>query len=393
MNFNQCYKGVIRNMNQKIRVCHITSAHPSYDVRIFQKECRTLAEDKRFEVFLVAQGKSRKEDGIKVVGVGENTKGRLQRIINTSNKVYRKALCLNADIYHLHDPELLLYAIKLKKLGKIVIFDSHENYPEQIREKNYLPVWFRKTIAFVYKNFETFVLKRIDAVVVPGLANNKNIFEGRCKKTVFIDNFPLIDERRKYKEHTFSKGQEVFKVCYVGSLSSKRGITQLIKACYNANARLILAGNFSSEEYKNKIFGMKEISCVEYRGFCDFDVITDIYNESHLGAATLLKVGQYATMNNLPTKTYEYMQAGLPIIMTDNKYNIELMKKENFAYLVDSNNDIAISELIKHISENYSETYKKARLAYELAHKKYNWNLEGKKLIQLYDYLLKKYRE
>ena len=81
----------------------------------------------------------------------------------------------------------------------------------------------------------------------------------------------------------------------------------------------------------------------------------------------------------------------LPIIMSDSKYNIQLMKKENFAYLVDPNNEIAISELIKHISENYSETYKKTKLAHELVLKKYNWNSEGKKLIQLYFHLLKKY--
>lgn len=47
-----------------IRICHMTSAHPSDDMRIFQKECRSLARQKDFEVYLVAQGESRQESDV-----------------------------------------------------------------------------------------------------------------------------------------------------------------------------------------------------------------------------------------------------------------------------------------------------------------------------------------
>ena len=53
----------------------------------------------------------------------------------TAKDIYKKALEIDADIYHFHDPELLPYGLKLKKKGKSVIFDSHENYSEQIKEK------------------------------------------------------------------------------------------------------------------------------------------------------------------------------------------------------------------------------------------------------------------
>lgn len=376
--------------NKKIRICHITSAHPSYDMRIFQKECSTLATCDEFEVFLVAPGESRSENGVSVIGLGNCNRGRMCRMLFVSRKAYIVAKRLKADIYHIHDPELLVYAKKMKTSSNIVIFDSHENYPKQILEKAYLPILLRKTISKFYKNYESAVVKKIDATIIPGLTAGNDPFEGRCKRTVIIDNYPILNPSRKYIKR---KREIPVKICYVGSLTKERGITQLVLACYEAKAKLILAGKFSPEEYKNEIFDMPESICVEYKGYCNYDEITSIYAEADIGAATLLKVGQYKLMGNLPTKTYEYMQVGLPIIMTDTDYNIKLMEKENFAYLVDPIDIQKMVKLINYIADNYEEAVRKAQLGYELVKKKYNWCNESKKLIELYKELIKIKRE
>ena len=83
--------------------------------------------------------------------------GRLERMTSFAKKVYEAALAVDADIYHLHDPELLPYGLKLKKRGKKVIFDRHEVYVEQIREKAYLPRWIRGLIAGVYGMYQSHV--------------------------------------------------------------------------------------------------------------------------------------------------------------------------------------------------------------------------------------------
>ena len=91
--------------------------------------------------------------------MGEVPKSRLKRILFFTKKIYKAALKLDSDIYHIHDPELLPTAAKLAKRGKIVIFDSHENVTGQIEEKTYIPKLFRKIIAKVYSVFEKNVLK------------------------------------------------------------------------------------------------------------------------------------------------------------------------------------------------------------------------------------------
>mgnify|MGYP005769377923 CR=1 FL=1 len=371
-------------MDKKIKVCHLTSAHESNDIRIFQKECTTLAKEENLEVYLVAQGESRVENGVRVVGIGKNSGGRLNRMLKVARQIYKQAASLKADIYHFHDPELLLFARKLKRQGSVVIFDSHEHYSQQISEKQYLPSILRNIIASIYKVYETYVVKRIDAVIIPGTIERKNPFSGRSKNSILLGNYPILDERRGYAKRIKPSSIEDVKVCYVGGLCEQRGITKLVKGCYKAGVKLILAGSFSPSEYKQKIFSMEESKCIDYRGICNYDEVTTIYQESHIGAATPLKIGQFAKMENLLTKVYEYMQVGIPIIMSDTAYNKKLMESEDFAYLVNPDDEDKLADTIISIYHDYDKAIKKTELARKLIEEKYNWNISVRNLITLY---------
>ena len=88
------------------KVCHVTSVHPPEDVRIFQKECVSLARA-GYDVTLVQQGGDYEKDGVHILGFGDIAPNRFQRMLMTAWRAYRRALEADADVYHLHDPELL----------------------------------------------------------------------------------------------------------------------------------------------------------------------------------------------------------------------------------------------------------------------------------------------
>ena len=94
-----------------MKICHITSAHPQEDVRIFHKECVSLAAH-GYETYIVACGKTYVKSGVHFIGIECESSGRFKRMTKVVKAVYDAALKLDADIYHIHDPELLPYALK-----------------------------------------------------------------------------------------------------------------------------------------------------------------------------------------------------------------------------------------------------------------------------------------
>ena len=105
-------------MNKQSVICHLTSAHSDGDIRIFHKLAVSSAE--RYKTyFIVPNGKTRIENNVQVIGFHSVMKSRLQRMKETVDEVLKEALKVKADIYHLHDPELLRITKKLKSINGV----------------------------------------------------------------------------------------------------------------------------------------------------------------------------------------------------------------------------------------------------------------------------------
>lgn len=375
------------NYKDMIKVCHLTSVHESSDTRIFVKECTSLAAA-GFDVYLVARGESRIENNVKVCGLGVAPKSRIKRAFCFTEAVYKKGLELDCDIYHLHDPELLTIAGKLKKHGKVVIFDSHEKYTEQIRNKTYLPKIVRNVIAILYERYENKLLRKIDAVIFPCLYKGKHLFEGKCKVVETVDNYPILSELYdKYDENIIKNNRSV---CYVGSITRARGVTNLIKAAALANCTINLGGAFSPQGYQNELESMQEYHCVRYYGVLKRSQVLEVLQNSLIGMATLLNVGQYNQYDNLPTKAFEYMSLGIPVILSKADFSNKLTEQYKFGICVDPANIDEISKAIRYLLDNPKEATEMGKRGRMAVKERFNWDVEKVKLIELYTKLLKK---
>lgn len=368
-----------------IKVCHMTSAHAPHDTRIFYKECVSLARA-GYEVYLVQRGESSEELGVHVIGVGQPSGGRLSRMTSFSKKVYETALALDADIYHFHDPELLPYGLKLKKRGKKVIFDSHEFYSTQLRQKPYLPRWCTRLIARGYTVYERHALRRLDGVIFPCTINGKNPFIGRCARVATVDNSVNLESYYQHYDPQAKKKNGL--VCYVGSLSHERGVTANIQAAYQTGCTLALAGKFNSHAYEESLRSMPEFSCVDYRGFLSKQEILSLLQESQVGLCTLLNRGQYWMGENLPTKIGEYLSMGLPVVCNASPFNQAVVEHYHCGICVDPENLEEVAGAIRYLLDHPEEARKMGENGRRAVKEKFNWGIEEKKLLALYTDIL-----
>ena len=99
-------------------VVHITSVHNTDDDRIFHKECCSLVTG-GFAVTLVGPGKqSRTVAGVRIIEIPQFARGHLDRMSRYLARIGVAVVSLQAEIYQIHDPELLVLGLVLKLLGR-----------------------------------------------------------------------------------------------------------------------------------------------------------------------------------------------------------------------------------------------------------------------------------
>jgi len=350
-----------------MKVCHLTSAHPQEDIRIFEKECVSLVNN-GYETYQISCGVTYDRKGVHLIGVGTPYKGRFGRMTRAAKEVYKAALQLDADVYHFHDPELLPYGLKLKRKGKIVIFDSHEDIPAQIIDKPWIPRIIRKIVSELYKRYETHVVKELDAVVV-ATSFIAEKFKDRCNKIVIVNNYPKLDDI-EYHDNPFESKENI--ICYAGGLSEVRGEDVMKQAMSKVNGRLLLAGDHNKETIDN----------AQYLGRLDREGINNLYQKSVAGLCLLKPIENY--INSQPIKMYEYMAAGLPFICSDFPKWKKIVEETGAGFSVEFDDIDSIAELINLLLKNRTLAYEMGKRGHEYVINNCNWANEEKKLIELY---------
>lgn len=362
-------------------ICHITSVHRRDDIRIFIKMCSSLAKNRDYDVnLIVADGMGNEQkNSVNIIDVGAKTGGRISRMLKTTKKLLKEALRLNADIYHFHDPELLTIAKKLQSSGAKVIFDSHENVSEQILSKHYLPKVLRKLISKLYGQYQYKVCKNLDAIVTATTYIN-DFFLKINKSSFNINNYPILNELSS------SSQKKENAICYVGGMTSIRGVRQIVEAMDYCDTKLYLAGKFSPESFGDEIRKLNGFKKVVELGFLDREEVSKILAISQVGLVTFLPYPNH--INAQPNKLFEYMSSGLPIVASNFDLWREIVEKNNCGICVDPLNPKEIADAITFLISNKKDAEvmgKNGKLAVE---NRYNWAIEEKKLFKIYEELL-----
>lgn len=364
------------------KICHLSSVHMRTDVRVFYKQCVSLVQAGYNVHLVVADGQGNElKDGVKIHDVGPFASRKL-RMMLAPFKVLLMALSLRADVYQIHDPELLPIAILLKLISrKPVIYDIHECYAEAFLNKDYLSPFAGKLLSKIIRGLETGVLAMIDQ----GIAATEHIAQ-QYPDVPVLHNYPILAEWKDVRGN--SSRYQSRCICYIGIITRERGIGQIVSAIENVDCSFHLAGKYEPVTYRDELKKMPGFAKVIEYGYVNRDKAAEIFSKCALGVVLFDRSPNH--LYSLSTKMFEYMAAGLPILVSDLPTNIELIDESEVGVYLDPDCIEKISDTLNRLLNDPQKLAEMGQKGKKLTTKQLSWENEKDIYLNVYANLLSK---
>ncbi len=297
-----------------------------------------------------------------------------------------------ADIYHANDLNTLLiaYLACFGRKSKLV-YDSHEFWSD--RSDALVDEGILNRILHKFRLLQEKVLiKKAGAVftVSDSLSQALSRKYG-INKPVVLKNCPYLAPIPKGDKFTELKSQNRKIVLYQGYIAKFRGLAELIKSVvwYESNIRLIFLGD---GPYKEGLIKLIKNLNISDRVFVYPSVplleLSEYTASADLGVAAYLdlSLSQHYT---LPNKFFEYMHAGLPVAASDLPEMRKIVLEERVGEVCDISDPKDIARVVNSILSNEKKLKQMKNNAIRTT-KKYNWEIESKKLLGTYKRILEK---
>jgi glycosyltransferase involved in cell wall biosynthesis len=366
-----------------MRVCVVTTVHPPDDVRI-NRELRSLVKAGHEVSFIAPEGNF-DVDSVERITVSKQ-KGRVKRFLRGSSEAFSKAIEVNADVYHFHDPELIGLGKKLKKHGKKVIYDIHEDYPSVILMKNWIPAWIRPLVSKTFALYQSAAIKKFDAIVITVKEYLTSI--SKYTELAIVPNYPELELLQGLSVGTVDSDSGPVRFIYVGSLDDDRAIIESIEAFTilkdkGVDLTLELVGPVYSSRIQESIDEtLEKYAEFSFSPRMPYLEAMKKVAESHVGLLIVHK-GK-SKEESSPLKLFEYMALGKPQIASDFKAWREILDRGPCALYVDPENIDEIAEKMEKFCSNRIMIEEMGSRAKAVS-QSFQWSASEKELLALYE--------
>ena len=366
-----------------VRVVHVTTVHHPFDPRIFYKQLASL-RDAGFDAHLIAPHEHDEQvQGISIHAL-PRPETRWHRLA-LQPQVFKRALALDAALYQIHDPELLPLAFLLKRtIGARVVYDMHENY----RSKGAL-------LGRGLRALERWAFRWVDHVLLAE-ESYRSVVEDHAVPHTYIANYfrPIGDED---PVDTVEISETPTRLLYTGTLSDSRGLrtmvelaaeiqrtgrletVELVGVCHHEDQRARAEERIRAERLDDVI------ERVGWDTYVPPSAMPPHYRRADVGLALFEPHTNYR--RSLPTKFYEYLHYGLPLLCSDIPLWRRFVEQHACGAVVPPGEPGAVLDVLdawQAHPERYRECAENARAAAP----QYRWETMGERLVNLYRRLL-----
>ena len=374
-----------------MRIVHISSVHSWKDPRIFLKQCRSLAAQ-GFDVHLLTPDSlDEKQNGVQLHRVWNLDPAKLKKSILAKLfrpvKLFKMARSLKPDVIHFHDPELIPWALVHRAMGYTMVYDIHEDNMTVIRHRNYIPSYLKGLLASLVGCIEGLAHSVMPTILAEAY------YQRRFPKGIIVANYQNISVKKE--EISLESGPINIKgeshVLYTGNIEIERGVLKYIEGIRGtSNVYLHLIGRTYQRTFDKTIDAQKGLEDrIHWEGlasYVPFSRILERYAERNWLAGLVVFPYSDHYKDKYPTKFFEYMAFGIPIIYTDFSEWKNLLDPLEVGIAVNPEKPAELISALDTLKGDKAlwQSYAKNALYHS---KKFSWDHEASKLTTLYNEL------
>jgi glycosyltransferase involved in cell wall biosynthesis len=358
-------------------VVMLANGHPVFDTRIFVKEAITLTKAGYKVCIILPASESVVKDGVEIIALPDPLAGWKKLIVNPWRILRRAIRQPRTAVFQIHDSNILLVGVALRCLGRKVIYDAHEDTPLQISYQHWMSPFVRKIYAWFYFVLEKFCGWIFHYIIVAEPVIGKYF---PAHKTALVRNFPIVDSFRSHTPVPYKSRKK--NLTYIGTLTAVRGLFEMAKGAKLAKSTMdfefVLGGKFSPASLEQKVLSEFPVT---FLGWVSYNGLVDVLFNSRIGIIITHPIERYKT--NYPVKLFEYMAAGLPVIVGKNTEAAGFVQEANCGIVVDPMNINEIAQAIIRLFSNEQESEDMGLRGQKLIFEKYNWEVDAETLLRV----------
>ena len=365
----------------KANIVIASTLKPVIDPRAYEKFGRSIAASGEYKVHILGSlpTDNTVKSPILLYPISPHTKGSVKRIL-LPWKILSKLFKIKPELLIINTHELLFIGVLYKLFtGRKLVYDIRENYYFNLLYQNNYPIGIRNLLAFYVRTKEILLASFIDHFL---LAEKCYVDEIKFIKQRFtiVENKYLPIENKGNKE-----AQLDTEFLISGTISKEYGVfdaVRFFKQLPKSKYKLIIVGHCpniqTSIQLKNEVQDEGNIELlisdtpIPYRNIL-----------IHIGSKTIGLLPYQtnkSTKNKIPTKLYEYIGLGIPVLISRNPIWEKIIQSYHAGLSIDFNSPVVTDDISQFITLNIAS--KQPDL------KNIMWNTEEGKLLSVINSLI-----